>query len=67
MDTIIESPQNEVRNMVQDINLIDVTNWNPQNQTLGNNNSTLLYIAVCINILQSENVFYLCFLFRLNM
>lgn len=46
MDTIIESPQNGTRNIVQDIDLVDV-NWTSENQTLANNNSTLLYIAVC--------------------
>nr|CAI5866381.1 unnamed protein product [Callosobruchus analis] len=47
MDAIVEGPQDE-RGQMQDINIVDTTHWNTQNQAaiVNNNANTLLYIAV---------------------
>lgn len=48
MDAIVASPLNDQRASVQDINIIDTTHWNNTDQGISSNNSTLVYIAVCI-------------------
>lgn len=45
MDTIVQGPPDDGA-QVQDMNIVDTTNWTSHNQGIVNNNSTLLYIAV---------------------
>nr|CAH7755872.1 unnamed protein product [Callosobruchus chinensis] len=47
MDAIVEGPQDD-RGQMQDINIVDTTNWNTQNQAaiVNNNGNTFVYIAL---------------------
>ncbi|KAJ8941230.1 hypothetical protein NQ318_015662 [Aromia moschata] len=45
MDTVVEGPPDDGAH-VEDINIVDTSNWTSHNQGIVNNNSTLLYIAV---------------------